>query len=346
MEVPRFSIGTYTKKKERRKIPAPRDNFTTPCKMNIYSGNRWNFPCGIHASDSIKYKFSLLDTNYNFTNIKEIISNRISNMRFNILAHTNWKAPRPISNIIRSYYGKQEHEWNKVRKIYFKLFKLKRLFINLLYKIRVNHALKNCKNTDDPVTFDIPKKPVIVIDIVKRISFVYDANSLRRTIENRLLYSDYMFPEPKVPLNILTNEPFTPAQFYSIVNQCKKHGEYSWMLDSLSSLEFDLGKFTVFNQQRLKIESIKSFFNKSTFVIRDIVLEYFYAEAYNTQLPEKHIQLFVNTYVSRPDTPIVRLWINHTREYYIAKELQNLTMLKDVILNAHYLINRIYKYYL
>jgi len=347
---PRFSIGTYTKKKtpriKKRPISKPNYIFNKPIDFKIYSGHRWSFPGGIPASNSIKYKFSSLENIYYFSEIKQLINSRIKNIKFDFGNITEWNPPSYITNSIRSYRAKQENEWNKVRFIYFKLFKFKKILLSILNRVRIIVCLRNCKNTEDPVTLDIPKNPIYIVDFTKRLSFVYEASSLRKTIENKILFSDYMFPDPKNPVNILTNEHFTLGQFYHIVKECKRYGEYSWILDSLRSLHFNIPLFTAYNQQKLKIEAINVFFKKSSFLIREVVIDYFNLEAYNHYLIDNHIEKFIKTYDTRPDTPIIRSWINTTRDYYIARELKDPYILTKVTNQKIAMIKRICRYFL
>ena len=203
--------------------------------------------------------------------------------------------------------------------------------------------MKNCKNIEDPVTLELPRKPVTVIDFKKRISFVYDASTLKKTIENRLLLSDYMFPEPKEPVNLLTNEPFTLGQLISVSKQCSSYGEYSWMIDSLKKLNGDLNMFSIYNKQKLKIEAINTFFKKSTFAIRDIVIDYFNLEAEYADMPDAASYRFINAYDTSPERGVVQEWIGLTREYYIAKELNEPLLLVKISARTDVLINKIYK---
>jgi hypothetical protein len=263
--------------------------------------------------------------------------------RFDTAPINQWKPPQQITSSITSSYAKQENEWNKVRAIYFRLFKLKEVLLPLVFRWQIRKCLKNYKNTEDPVTMEVPKKPVIIIDFKKRMSFVYDARALRKTIENRLLLSDYMFPEPKEPVNLLTNEPFNIGQLISLYNQCLKYGEFSWMIESLKNLNGNLNMFAIHNKQKLKIEAINTFFKKSTVAMRDIVIDYFNLEEEYSDLPETISNRFIRAYDTTPERPIVQEWIGITREYYIAKELNEASLLASVSDKTDRVMNSIYK---
>ena len=355
MEFPPFSIGTNYVKKKKKVLkkkgksafcPAPYYYGQPPsCTFVPYYGPRWRIPNCFNASDSIKYKFSLLETVFSFREIKLRIAENIRNMkfRFDSTPKYQWKPPQQIVSSITSFYAKQENEWNKVRAIYYRLFKFKEILVPLIFRWQIKKCLKNCKNVEDPVTMEVPKNPVTIIDFKRRMSFVYDARALRKTIENRLLLSDYMFPEPKEPVNHLTNEPFNLGQLISVYNQCLKYGEFSWMIESLKNLSGNLNTFAIYNKQKLKLEAINTYFKKPSYIIRDIVIDYFNLEEDYSDLPEPIAQRFIKTYDTSPDRAIIQEWIGITREYYIAKELNEPCLLNDVAKKTDKIMNAIYK---
>lgn len=358
MEVyPSFSIGVQYKKKNKKKpIKKTKKKFTCknisyyygqpqPVTFTPYNGPRWRIPDCIQASQSVRYKFSMLETVFTFREIKLRVSENIRNMkfRFDSLPSQQWKPPQSVTSHITSFYAKQENEWNKVRAIYYRLFKFRQALVPLIFRWQIKKCIKNKKNTEDPVTLEYPLKPVTILDFKKRMSFVFEASSLKKVIENRLLYSDYMFPEPLVPLNMLTNEPYSIGQLISIANQCKKYGEYSWMLDSLVSHGGDVMLFSIYNKQKLKLEAINSFFKKSTYVIREAVIDFFNLEAEMSDLPSAQISRFTTAYDTKPEMAIVQSWIGVTRDYYIGKELNDPYLLIAATKKTESLLNSIYR---
>jgi hypothetical protein len=347
--VPRFSIGLHIRKILKKK----KLKYKGKCFKNIqdtfkmYEGPRWQIPSCFKLPLPLVSKFSSLETIYDFNEIKRIIHTNIKRLTARFTNNLDqWVPSCEISNSIKLYIAKEEAEWNRIRTLYSRLFKFKKIFSKLIFKRKIKKCLLNCKNIEDPVSLEIPKCPVIIIDFKQGLSFVYDAKTLKKTIENRILYSDYMFPEPKQPVNMLTNQPFTLGQYYSIVSQCKKYGETSWILDSLKTVHFDLQLFAIYNRQKLKLEAINSFFKCSTYVIRDIVLDYFHQEVDMSELSDKHIYEFTKTYDTRPEIPIIKMWINHTKKYYIAKELQDPFLLEQVAHGTDTMIDNIYDHFL
>jgi hypothetical protein len=271
----------------------------------------------------------------------------MTNLRFKTkqadISQSPYEPPAPIKAQIMAYYARQELEWNMVHGIYLGLFKTKKLLGPLIYKWRIAQCLKNSKNTEDPVTMETPRKLVRIIDVKQGISFVYEANTIKKAIEHKILFSDYMFSEPQEPLNLLTNLPLTYGQLMSVILQCKAHGEYSWILEELRARKGCLNDFTLYNKVRLNIEAIKTFFKKPTRVIRETVVDFLRAEADFADLTHVKVFSFIRAYDTTPDNTMVRKWINHTREYYIAKELNNAGLIERIDVETEILLNMIYR---
>jgi hypothetical protein len=152
-----------------------------------------------------------------------------------------------------------------------------------------------------------------------------------------------MFSEPQEPLNLLTNLPLTYGQLMSVILQCKAQGEYSWILEELRARKGCLMNFTTYNKLRLNLEAIKVFFKKPNRIIRETVIDFLQEEADFVDLTSAKVVSFIQAYDTMPDNIMVRKWINHTRDYYIAKELNNPGLLEKINVNTEILLNMIYR---
>lgn len=307
-------------------------------------GPFWSFPLATTCSNSVKYKFSLVSHLFNYASLKSEILYNVVNIQFKHMNFLDTFQPSTaIKSQILSYYSRQEQEWNKVRGLYLRLFKFKKLLKPLIFRWRIARSLCHIKNTEDPVTLEVPKKLVRIIDLKQGISFVYEANTIRRAIENKILFSDYMFAEPQQPVNLLTNLPLTYGQLMSVLLQCKAQGEYSWILEGLLASNGSLENFILYNKSRLNIDAIRTFFKKPKHIIRETVIDYFRAEADFADLDGYKAANFVIAYNRIPENIMVRKWINHTRNYYIAKELNNPALLIKLSVETEILLNMIYR---
>jgi hypothetical protein len=275
-----------------------------------------------------------LVTIFDFRKIREEISTKISTLGFYF--------PGSEINTTSDYIINERREWMKVKSIYSKLFRFRKNLFALIFRWRIQKCLKNVKNTEDPVTLEVPKKPVHVIDFVNRSSFVYDATTLKRTIQDRILLSDHMFPMPKRPVNLLTNKEFTYGQLYSIIQQCRSYGETSWILESLTDLSCNYNRFLIHNKQALKLKAISSFFDTLPLcVIKETLIDYFTYEADSVSLNENVITSFISYLDTETDLPIVKRWIYLTKQYYIATELKDSNMLTDLGLHINSFFTRL-----
>jgi hypothetical protein len=152
-----------------------------------------------------------------------------------------------------------------------------------------------------------------------------------------------MFAELQEPVNLLTNLPLTYGQLISVIFQCKAQGEYSWILEELRLRNGNLETFAIYNRVKLNIEAINVFFKKSTRILRETVIDFFQTEANYVDLEGAKMNNFIQAYDLKPDNIMVRKWINHTRQYYIAKELNNPTMTLRIYKETEVLLNMIYR---
>ena len=128
----------------------------------------------------------------------------------------------------------------------------------------------------------------------------------------------------------------------SIIKQCKEMGEFSWILDRLYASDADLKLFIVRFRQPLKILAIENHFKGSIYKFKDEVIDFFQVEADRSDLPDDKVDLFIQRFENRPDCKFLREWINLTRDLYIAKELQDTTMLTNVFRKSTASIGRGY----
>jgi hypothetical protein len=321
-----------------------------------YTGNRWQIPSGIKVNDRIIKKFQTLETcsQYIIMNkLKSLING--SNYFYTSLPYLvrsdesiieKWDPPTSVSLSINNYINNDIREWKIVKSIYLRLFKLRRFLKGLIHRWLLKKCIRNVKNIEDPVTLEIPKKIVRVIDFPRRLSYVYEASTLRKTIELRITQSDYMFPNPLSPINPFTNEVFTRGQLFSIISQCKKYGEFSWILDRLYASDCQLELFAMRFRQPLKIIAIETHFSGSMNKYKDDVLDFFQVEADRDGLPDDITDMFNKRMTSRPNCTLVKEWIDLTRNLFIAKELQDNMMISQIglkvtsaLIKTYYLFN-------
>lgn len=71
----------------------------------------------------------------------------------------------------------------------------------------------------DIVTMNPIQRPIYVYDGKHRRRYIFEADSLNKSIKRNLYAQQYTIPGPKKPVNIITNKPFTYVQLVSIYDQ-------------------------------------------------------------------------------------------------------------------------------
>ena len=362
-----FQIGVATpkkphqrEKKHRVQLPLSLLEKSRLKPFEPYTGPRWQFPSGLKLSDEIRNTFQVFETipaPQVFTSIisrlKHIpiskcflmMNTPVQDWNTFMISNNTWKPPASVTAAIQSYHAKQENIIKRVKKIYNDLYYFTKQMKKLVHYHRIYRSLQNVKNTCDPVTLDIPVKPVYVLDYAKSLCYVYEASTLRKTIENRILFSDYMFPEPKPPVNLLSNEPFTRGQLFSIIDACKSQGEFSWILDRFKKVcECDLRRFEKRFKQDIKIEAIHTYFKSQKEYAKDTVIDYFESYADSLGLDDTAIEIFTNLYtkylVKNKGHSYVNQWICLTKQYYIASEMKDLLELSRINMESSRLIRQ------
>jgi hypothetical protein len=95
-------------------------------------------------------------------------------------------------------------------------------------------------NTEDPATLTAPRKPIHVYDTRIKGTYVFEAFSLRKSIQMNLTFTDWMFPEPAAPKNPLTNLPFTMPQVLRILEQLRAANATNWWVEAYYQSKFNL----------------------------------------------------------------------------------------------------------
>jgi hypothetical protein len=318
------------------------DNSIMKLKFVAYNGPRWTIPSGITVSPSIKLKFDKVSI-YKITEVIKKINQESFNSIFSFSINdknSDFYKITDIETYLISLRDKEKNEWKKVVQIYSKIFKLVRFMNKLVFLRRINICMKKQINTEDIVTMEVPKKPIYVINYPKRCTYVYEADTLKKAIDNRLLISEWMFDNAQIPINLLSNEPFTIGQSISIYNQMKAYGIFSWIFDRFKAYEFNLKKFRLNFKQQLKLEAIKSHFKNEIENSRETVIEFFEANAINQGVHQEDIERFKIYYKLYPNSSHNRTLAPLVKRHYIAYELNDPTTLLVITLEIVKFIDR------
>lgn len=306
-------------------------------------------PVTIRLSNTEKIKFDIVNMHNpkrrGFSNAIYDIKIKYTFSFNNDKASTFFKIPE-ILQYMQQSYKKDEYEWNKIKRLFLRLFKIKRMMQTICRRWLYRKCMKNVMNTEDVVTMEVPKNPVYVINFERRCSYVYDASTLRKAINHRLLSCDYMFATPLYPLNILSNEEFTYMQSVSIYNQLKAYGACSWALERFKVYGFDLKMFETKCSQQLKLAAIDNHFYSDNDLLFETVYDYFTVMADFINIEEYYIAEFKNDFLNTTRrSHYVKAWIKLTRRKYVSEVTCDLNEIHAIGEDSGKLLAQVYSVY-
>jgi hypothetical protein len=343
----KISVKSSLSKKKNIFIPYNRVLPAPTFKIN--NGPRLFIPSKLDLSQSEKLKFDIVNLHNprrrGFSSALFDIKTKYTFSFNNDKAAAFLKLPE-ISKYMQQSYKKEEYEWNKVKRLFLKLFKIKHRMQIICRRWIYRKCMKNIINTEDVVTMEVPKKPVYVINIERRCSYVYEASTLRKSINNRLLSCDYMFATPLYPLNILSNEEFTYMQSVSIYNQLKDWGACSWALERFKVYGFNLKMFETKCSQQLKLSAIDNHFYSDNDLLFETVYDYFTLMADFINIDEFYIAAFKSDFFNtNRRSSYIKAWISLTRRKYISQVTCDINEIQAVGEESGKLLAKVYSVY-
>jgi hypothetical protein len=117
----------------------------------------------------------------------------------------------------------------------------------------------NRKTSDliDIVTMNPIQHPIYVYDLKQRRRYVFEADSLNKSIKRNLYAQEYTIPGPKKPVNIITNKPFTYAQLVSIYDQLLSTRTRIEDFSAFRKFQFRLETWKLYMYNHLYMAAIK-----------------------------------------------------------------------------------------
>lgn len=217
------------------------------------------------------------------------------------------------------YNQTQYATYNNVSILLNKNQRLRQLFKTLLTAWRIQRL--RLANENDPITLSKPEIPITIYSFELAIKYVYDAETLARDIDKKLLNNDGMFPNPVFPKNTLTNVEYTMPQLLSIWHKCKKAGFTSWAFEAFRLVKFDIDKFLLYHNRILRVNAMRSVLKNSDDIdhfdtLNDFIM--LHHDHHSIKPVEVTYKRFIKSY---PDEPIIVLWRNLCGKWYEASIL-------------------------
>jgi hypothetical protein len=196
--------------------------------------------------------------------------------------------------------------------------KIRFAFLRLISLWRQKKYTNRILNTEDPITLSVPVEPIYLFDSRAKGYFVFEAKTLKKSMESNLFFNDWLFPEPMIPKNILTNLQFSGGQLVKIISEFRKYGIGSWGIESFRNCEFDIIKFRDINYVPLKIEGLKSLLrNRSSTEFKSLLRE-FVEDQYDRldDINTVNIDSIIWAIENEPTLSYIEKWINLFEKYY------------------------------
>ena len=184
----------------------------------------------------------------------------------------------------------------------------------------VKHYESRMLNTEDPATLAEPDKPVLIFDSKSRGSYVFEASTIKRQMEENLGYCKWLVSEPQLPKNPLTNLPFHTGQVAEIFRQLAIYGMSSWILEGYKEHHYNLSEFLEFFRQPLMMRTVEHCRKNPTCEdTQEFVEEFIEDEFEHHDIPyNSTLTILKWALKNKSDLKYIQSWINTWSEYYKA----------------------------
>ena len=216
-------------------------------------------------------------------------------------------------------------KWSKLkttvlRKAICQITKARRLFKKLVHHYR-NRRL-TAANNEDIFTMEVPNKPVYIVDWASKQRYAFEAQTLMRDINCRLMNHDGLFENPQPPRNPFTNQPLTQSQIISVWNSISSAGIYTSSAFALfRKARYDLPRFLLENSIYLKLNALsKTMKDPSSYDYRDRMGD-FISFAYDQESIDCKIHAYTYVMYHYPKHPLLKRWADACYKYYEANIL-------------------------
>ena len=334
------NISKTSKSKKKHMVPMSLDGSINP----FYNTRKLWTPAGYKCMMAARVYFDTIASNGYTALVRNIRFSKFLEQSFFLKKPGSWCPSIEIESLRQ--WGHDEHvrAWKEVNNIYKSMRKISGIIKRFIgYWMRVRY-IKNCKNTEDPITLESPKQPVYIVDLVNRQSYVFDARSLKIAMDRRLMTSDYMFSNPQYPVNPLTNEILTTGQCISVIGQIFDYRQISWSLERFRAGGCNLIKFERSFRQYLKMKAITYHFTQQVDESLETIIDYFQSQADTAEMPNGAI-LNITAYMKKyRDLPLTKKWSLITRQYYLASEMADIVSLTYITIKVQQLIQLSYQF--
>lgn len=174
-----------------------------------------------------------------------------------------------------------------------------------------------CLNTIDFATLEEPKRAIELYDSKAKGMYVFEAASLRRSIQDDLSFTDWLFPDPQPPKNPWTNCAFTIPQLLTILHGLYAHQMTSVFLEGFKHCDWNLREYATHYKIPIKLEGLKSLIgNKTSEEYTELMCEFIEDEFEYHEIDfTSHLIILKWAVKQRPEDTYMKRWTAQF-EYY------------------------------
>jgi len=148
-------------------------------------------------------------------------------------------------------------------------------FKRLLNAYRIHKMNRRSTDNIDPITLNPIREPIYVYSVKERRRYLFEADSLNKSLRRNLYHSQYTIPQPKEPINVITNRPFTRTQLLSIVEQLRSTKQRMEDLSIYRTLQFNIPVWTRYMHRQLRITAVREeLMNQTSLDGQDMLLDF------------------------------------------------------------------------
>jgi hypothetical protein len=243
----------------------------------------------------------------------------LENIRFirfiNAAPRLNMAIPKQKSCGFLDDYLQETKKWFALeQKVRFQLRRLVQMWLFKRYKERM-------LNDTDPCTLEPISTPVRIFDTQARGYYQFDAKSLRRTLEFNLGFQDWMFPDPRIPKNPLTNMNFNYGQLLEIQKGIRQAGLGSWLMEGFAAANWSVEQFKLNYSVPLKLHAIQTLYkNPQTEQMQEFLVEFIEDQWEDHEIPSTATKTILRwAVVHEMDDPYMQKWLDVWYEYFKLK---------------------------
>ncbi len=192
-------------------------------------------------------------------------------------------------------------------------FQFRRIFNQWIKKHYANHFF----NDTDPITLSSPITRIQLFLPNQRGSYQFEASSLLESINTSLCHHEYLFPDPKLPKNPLTNLAFTIPQLLALTNALRSAGKSSWQLEGFLHHKCNLSKFKLYFLQAIRHVALQHYLQSCSDEAIEHCMDFIEFMYDHLDLWSPSTLAIINWGIHRmPSDPYIKSWKNAYKRYY------------------------------